>query len=137
MSTQQITINLVVLNGEKYLRHCLDSIKNQTYPHGQIEFNILDNCSTDSTKTIIEELASQFSGFLKFNLIESAKNIGMWPGQEELLKHSQGKYIVVLAVDVMLDDNFLNNAVRAMEKDEKIGALQPKIYKYDLGDFEI
>ena len=47
------TINLVVLNGEKYIRHCLDSVKNQTYPHDRIEINILDNGSTDKTKEII------------------------------------------------------------------------------------
>ena len=134
MNNTLITINLVVLNGEKYIRYCLDSIKSQTYPHNQIEINILDNGSTDSTKTIVKELAGEFYGFLKFNLVESGKNLGMWPGQEKLLKDSTGKYIVVLAVDVILDENFLNNAIRAMEQDEKIGALQAKIYRYDASE---
>ncbi len=138
MSDALITINIVVLNGEKYIRRCLDSVKDQTYPHDRIELNILDNGSVDKTKEIVQDFGFRISdlGFAKFNLIESKLNLGMWPGQEKLLDESAGKYVVVLAVDVILDENFINNAVRAMEKDEKIGALQPKIYKYDLSDLE-
>lgn len=136
MSNPLFSINLVVLNGEKYVRYCLDSILAQTYPRNQVEINILDNGSTDSTKTIIKELANQFSDFFKFNLIENSKNLGMWPGQEELLKYSLGKYVVVMAIDVILDENFLKNAVDIIKKDEKIGALQPKIYNYDVRRLE-
>ena len=127
MNSSLITINLVVLNGEKYIRHCLDSILAQTYPHELIELNILDNGSTDKTKEIIGN-----SSFAAFNFIESQKNLGMWPGQEELLKHSAGEYVVVLSVDVILDKDFVSNAIRAMSRDEKIGAIQAKVYAYDI-----
>src|SRR3989344_1842771 len=116
MSNSIVTINLVVLNGEKYIRHCLNSVKSQTHPHDRIELNILDNGSADSTKTIVKELVGQFSDFLKFKLIENNKNLGMWPGHEELLKHSAGEYIIVLSVDVILDKDFISNAVKAMGK---------------------
>jgi len=134
MSNSLITINLVVLNGEKYVRRCLDSVLTQTYSHGQIEINILDNGSTDNTLSIIKNLGFKIYnlGFAKFNLIESKLNLGMWPGHEELLKRSAGKYIVVLSVDVILDKDFISNTVKAMDKDDKIGALQAKIYSYDI-----
>lgn len=126
-----ITINLVVLNGGKYIRHCLNSVKNQTYPHSQIELNILDNGSTDSTKNIIKESAAQFSDFLKFNLVEGDKNLGMWPGHEELLKHSSGKYVLSVSVDVMIDEHFVEQAVKICELDSSVGAVQAKIYQYN------
>ena len=108
MSNTIITINLVVLNGEKYIRHCLESILAQTYPHNLIELNILDNGSTDKTKEIIKErLSFDKLRMPKFFLLESKKNLGMWPGQEELLKYSSGKYIVFLSVDVILGKDFL------------------------------
>ncbi len=134
MSNTLVTINLVVLNGEKYIRHCLDGILTQTYPSESIEVNILDNGSLDGTTQTIKETISnkQELGFSKFTLHESKINFGMWPGQEELLKYSNGKYILALAVDVILDKDFVKNAVEAMGKDSKIGALQAKIYKYDL-----
>src|SRR3989344_7738400 len=134
MSTPLVTINLVVLNGEKYIRHCLDGILSQTYPTELLEFNILDNGSTDGTKELIQDsgFMNRESEFPKFNLVESKLNLGMWPGQEELLKYSSGKYVLAMAVDVILDKDFIKNAVGVMEKDPRIGALEAKIYKYDL-----
>lgn len=133
MNNATVSINLVVLNGEKYIRHCLDSILAQTYPHELIELNILDNGSTDKTKEVIGnwKLVIGNSSFASFNLIESQQNLGMWPGQEELLKHSSGKYVLAIAVDVILDKDFVANAVKKMETDSNIGALEAKIYKFD------
>ncbi len=128
MSNQPVSINLVVYNGEKYIRHCFNSIRSQTYKN--FEVNIWDNASTDKTREVIRQ------EFREFQLIENKINIGMWPAQEVLLKHSRGEYIVVISVDIILDENFIAEAVGAMEKDYKIGALQAKIYKYDLVEFE-
>lgn len=126
MSNQLITINLAVWNGAKYIRHCLNSIQKQNYRN--IQVNIWDNASTDSTREIIKQ------EFKELKLIESGVNIGMWPAQEELLKHSHGEYIIVISVDIILDPNFVLEVVNAMEKDHKIGALQGKIYKYELSE---
>ena len=135
----KVSINIVVRNGGKYIRHCLDAILTQTYPHEHIEVNILDNNSSDSTKEIIKNAAQEFrsAGFAKFDLAESDKNLGMWPGQEEILKHSKGKYILAMAVDVMLDKDFLAKAVERMESDGNIGALEAKIYRFELSDGQI
>ena len=136
MSSKITSINLVVLNGEKYISHCLDAILAQTYPRELIELNILDNNSTDRTKEVLQSFKLQALSFKRFNLVESKLNLGVWPGQEELLKYTNGEYILSLSVDVILDKNFIANAVKRMETDEKIGALQPKIYKYDLSDLQ-
>src|SRR3989338_4439668 len=139
MSNSLVSINLVVLNGEKYIRYCLDAILGQTYPHELIELNILDNGSMDGTKEIIKNWKNISLDKLripKFFSLSSEKNLGMWPGQEELLKYSNGKYVLAMAVDVILDKDFVKNAVNALEKDNKIGALEAKIYKYDLIDGE-
>src|SRR3989338_8433565 len=137
MSNYLVTVNLVILNGEKYIRHCLDGILGQTYPKELIEFNILDNGSTDGTIDRITNYELRIKKNIpKFIFTKSKINLGMWPGQEELLKYSNGKYILGMAVDVILDKNFVKNAVEVMEQDSKIGALEAKIYKYDLIDGE-
>ncbi len=123
-----ISVNLVVYNGGKYIRRCLDSVLAQTYKN--IEVNILDNNSSDSTKEIIKK------EFSEFNLVEGKKNLGTWPGQEELLKHSHGEYVVALSVDVILDPHFIEEAVKIFERDRRIGAIQPKVYKYKLSQLQ-
>ncbi len=115
-----ISVNLVVYNGEKYIRQCLDSIRKQVYEN--FEVNILDNNSSDSTREIIK------NEFSELNLAEGKKNLGTWPGQEELLKHSRGEYVVALSVDVILNPHFIEEAVNVFKKDRKIGAIQGKIY---------
>ena len=134
----KVSINLVVYNGEKYIRHCLNGILAQTYPHELTEINFLDNNSADKTKEIIGSWSRENEKlFNKCNLVELTENIGVWPGQEKLLKYSDGKYVLGLCVDVILDKNFIKNAVESMEKDSKIGALQAKIYKYELTELRI
>lgn len=139
MSIPKVTINLVVHNGEKYIRQCLDSVLAQTYPHENVEINIYDNASTDRTTDIIKDFGFRISdlGFAKFFSHNSEKNLGMWPAQEELLKYSRGKYVVVLSVDVILHPDFIKNAIEVMERDSNIGALQGKIYKYELDESAI
>jgi GT2 family glycosyltransferase len=133
MSNSTVTINLVVMNGQKYIKYCLDAVLAQTHDRGAIEFNILDNNSGDQTKDIVREFNLQEKGFKKYNLIELKENLGVWPGQEELLKYSGGKYIIGLCVDVLIDKDFITNAIEIMESDENIGAVQAKIYRYDPG----
>ncbi len=138
MSNPIVTINLVVLNGEKYIRHCLDAVLAQTYPHELLEFNILDNGSTDKTVERITNYELRIKEkCAKFFLLKGKKNLGVWPGQEELLKYTEGKYVLALCVDVILDKDFIKNAVEAMEEDDKVGALQAKIYKYELSELSI
>ncbi len=132
MSNPLVTINLVVLNGEKYIRHCLDAIRQQTYQN--LEINILDNGSTDKTKEIIQNWKRGFQLETPFpiNLIENQVNLGTWPGQEKALEFSHGKYIVALSVDVLMRPTAIEKAVEVLEKDEKIGAVQAKILQYNI-----
>src|SRR3989344_4761615 len=114
----KVSINLVVYNGEKYIRHCLNVILAQTYPHELTEINFLDNNSADKTKEIIGSWSRENEKlFNKCNLVELTENIGVWPGQEKLLKYSDGKYVLGLCVDVILDKNFIKNAVESIERD--------------------
>lgn len=127
MINPPVSVNLVIFNGEKYIRHCLDSVVKQTYIN--IEVNILDNNSTDKTRQIIQEYLIKKPKY-KFHVSNS--NLGMWPGQEKLFEHSNGKYIVVLSVDVILSPNFIEQAIRVFEDDNNIGAIQGKIYQWQL-----
>ena len=122
MNNPLVTINLVVWNGEKYIRHCLDAVRAQTYEN--VEVNILDNASRDRTKKIIK------NEYPEFNLVENDRNIGLGMGMEKLLKQTNGEYKVFLCVDVLMNPDFVEKAVEAMEKNPKIGALQGKVMNY-------
>jgi GT2 family glycosyltransferase len=137
MTNPIISINLVVLNGERYIRHCLESVRAQTFGHGRVEINILDNGSTDQTIQIIEEYIPLLSDFVDIRFTKSTFNFGMWGGHEELLRTTRGLYLVVLSVDVILDKDFILHAVQAMDSNPKLGAVQAKVYQFNLQDLEI
>ncbi len=124
----KLAIQLVVLNGEKYISDCLRSVVSQTYSHQEIEIHLLDNGSTDGTLAALESFVSQ-NDFKNVTLTRAPKNLGMWPGHEQLLAKSDAPYVVFLSVDVTLDKDFIKNAVAALDANAKVGALQAKIYQ--------
>ena len=130
-----VSINIVILNGEKYIHHCLNSVLTQSYSPKLIEINILDNGSTDGTVGFIENWKMKNENF-KITFKKSNFNYGMWGGQEELLKQSSGKYIVILSVDVILEKDFITNAVHALDTDSGLGAIQAKVYQFDIQKLE-
>ncbi|MDO8558841.1 MAG: glycosyltransferase, partial [bacterium] len=137
MSNPLVTINLVVLNGKKYIRHCLEAVQKQTYQN--LEVNIFDNGSIDGTKEIVQAWKRSFQVETTFpiNLIESSKNLGTWPGQEKAMESSHGKYVVALSVDVLMEPLAVEKAVAVLEKDEGIGALEAKILQYKIDDEQV
>lgn len=142
-----VSVNIVVLNGEKYIRHCLESVLTQSYPHELIEINILDNGSTDSTVHIIENWSVSWrmknavptgrQENFKITFIKSNFNHGMWGGQEELLKHTQSQYVVFLSADVIMDKDFIGNAIRVISANPKLGGLQAKVYQFSADNFKL
>jgi GT2 family glycosyltransferase len=128
MTEPLVSIQLVVRNGTRYLRHCLDAVKAQTYPN--LEVIILDNASDDGTASIVE------SEYPEFRLIRHDRNLGTWPGQEYVLAQSSGTYIVALSVDVIMSPDFVRDAVRHCEQDPSIAGLQGKVYQYSSTDWK-
>jgi len=63
-----------VYNGERYLRECVESILCQTFR--DFEFVIIDDCSTDSTSSILDEYVERDS---RVRVIRNEKNLTL-PG---------------------------------------------------------
>jgi Glycosyltransferases involved in cell wall biogenesis len=75
----KISVIIPVYNASKYLKRCLDSIKNQTYSNW--EAICVDDGSTDNSLDILNEYASKDSRFkviAKSNGgVSDARNVGM------------------------------------------------------------
>ena len=131
------TVILPVLNGEKYIRQCLEAVLAQTDKN--FELTIVDDGSTDSTLTVISNFQiTSFKQFpnLKFQIIKNSKPLGPWGNFEKQVRLSENKYCLLLCVDVIIDKDFIKNALAIMEADESIGCLQAKIFQYQLKDLE-
>ncbi|MFH1461117.1 MAG: glycosyltransferase family 2 protein [Patescibacteria group bacterium] len=119
-----VSINLLAWNGQKYIKKCLDSVFEQTYPN--LEINIIDNGSKDNTPDYFKNLPDQPNLRIAYN----SQNIGFAAGHNQLIKRSQGKFILCLNQDVILDKDFIKEAIRLFNQDEKIGAIQGKLLRW-------
>ncbi|MBI3335417.1 MAG: glycosyltransferase family 2 protein [Candidatus Portnoybacteria bacterium] len=138
-----ISINIITFNGERYIKKCLESVAHQTYKN--IEVNILDNNSQDNTVKVLEktlkslklkaisyfERSEKQSSIRRIGLYKLKANLGFAKGHNMLIEKSRGEYILMLNQDAWLDKWYIANALDIFKKDDKIAALQPKIYRYD------
>lgn len=85
-----VTAIVVVFNGEKYLRQCIDSILNQDYQ--PLEILVIDDGSTDSTMQIIKSYGKKIRSYHQVNSgIAEARNKG--------IELANGDYIAFLDAD--------------------------------------
>ena len=85
-----VSIALASFNGEKYIVEQLDSILNQT--HSNIEVIIVDDCSSDSTTQIINQIQKKHS---IIHLYKNEKNLGVTKTFEKAIKKTNGQFIAI------------------------------------------
>lgn len=103
-------------NEEINIKSCLDSVKSQSYPSGQIEIIVVDNGSQDKTK----EIASLYTDkIFNYGPERSAqRNFG--------IKQSTGKYILYLDADMILSPEVLSDCVSECENKNYIACYIPE-----------
>ena len=87
-----ITVIVTVYNREKYLKQCLESVKNQTYTN--FECIIVDDGSTDDSVAI----AKTFTEDSRFTLI-AKEHVGFSAVKNIGLDNAKGAYIIFLDSD--------------------------------------
>ncbi|MEX2145343.1 MAG: glycosyltransferase family 2 protein [Candidatus Spechtbacterales bacterium] len=123
MSNPEVSVHLIVHNGEKYIGKCLEALKAQTYPN--IKFRVFDNASTDATLSIAKNI------FADIEIIKFDKNYILGGGFNRSLYYTDSVYVVGLSVDIIMAPDFIERACGAMEKNKKMGVLQAKILRWD------
>lgn len=93
----KISVILAVYNQEKYLKRAVNSLINQTIGFNNLEVIMIDDCSTDNTKSIINEYISKYNNCIGISLSENSgtagkpRNIG--------LTHATAEFITFLDPD--------------------------------------
>ena len=105
-----VSIIIPVFNGEKFISHCLDKLKNQTYK--DIEIVIVNDGSTDKTQEILDKY--DFEN-LKHKIIKK-KNTGVSDSRNEGIRRATGDYIVFLDVDDELTNDAISNYVNIVKE---------------------
>lgn len=83
-----VSVIMSAYNSERTIAESIESILNQSYQN--IEFLILDDCSTDKTLEIIESYKERNN---TIKLVKNKKNLGLTKSLNILIEKSSGQYI--------------------------------------------
>lgn len=72
---EKLSIGIVAYNEEQYLPNLLLDMKAQEYPHKFIEIILIDSCSTDRTKAIMEKFMMENNDFYSVKVLDNPKKI--------------------------------------------------------------
>lgn len=112
----KISVWLTSYNHGEELRESIESVLNQTFQ--DFELVIVDDCSTDNSRSIIDEYAERNS---KIRKIYHEKNIGK-SGFEDEIDGLQGEYIAILNGDDKWDERKLELQIDVLECNAQIAA---------------
>ena len=92
-----VTFALFAYNQEKYIREAVEGAFAQTYE--PLEIILSDDCSTDRTFEIMEDIASEYTGAHKVILNKNLSNLGLAGHINTVMTMVSGELIVVAAGD--------------------------------------
>ena len=116
-----VSILIPNYNYGKYIRHCIDSVLQQTYSN--IEIIIQDNASTDDSYDIILEYQSRFLRGeipVEIRAERNKRNVGSDRNADMCAGKAEGKYLLFLSSDDALKSTFVERCVEIMEKNQNV-----------------
>lgn len=96
MNKYLLSICVPTYNRAAHLRNCLNSlIQSGVAAHSEVQICISDNCSTDDTKQVIDDVSGRIS--LKYQ--KNAANIGLARNLLEVVQMAEGEFVWMIGDD--------------------------------------
>lgn len=108
-----VSIIVPVYNVAEYIERCITSLLSQTKKN--IEFIIVDDCSTDNSLSIIESMILNNSLKDKFKIIRHKDNKGASGARNTGILNSTGKYLYFLDSDDAITEDCIELLFNAVE----------------------
>jgi len=116
----KLAINLLGWNHKDIISPTIEGVLNQSY--SDFEFFYMDNASGDGSVQMVREK------FPSLKITANSENLGYAGGHNLFFSRHSEEFLMVLNPDVVLDKNFLSEAMKAFE-DEKVGAVCGKMLR--------
>ena len=110
----KVSIIIPVYNVGNYIGDCLRSVIRQEYS-GEIECIIVDDCGTDNSIALVEELIASYKGPIQFKILHHQHNRGLSAARNTGMDAAQGDYIFFLDSDDELIDDSIATLTKPLE----------------------
>lgn len=111
----KVSIIVPVYNDEKYIRLCIESILQQTYPI--LEIILVDDASGDASLEICKEYALSDNRIV---VLHNEKNLGLSGSREKGYQSATGKWICFVDHDDCMDVQAIEKLLAAADEDTDI-----------------
>lgn len=108
---QTISIIMPLYNAERYLAETLQSVLMQTYEN--FELICIDDCSDDTTGEILADFQKKD---VRIRILVNGCRLGAAESRNRGLKEAQGKYVIFLDGDDIIDEELLEKTYYCAEK---------------------
>lgn len=115
-----VTFIIVAYNAEKVIESCLTSLKNQNYPHEEIEVILVDSSSTDNTKQLMMQFQERAKEEYNRVLVLDNPKRTLPCGWNVALKEAKGEVVVRVDAHTIYPEDFIQKNVKEIEKGEDI-----------------
>jgi len=119
-----LSIIIVSWNTRQILEDCLKSIYSNP-PAGDFEILVIDNCSSDGSAEMVKTF------FPQARLIVNAANLGFAGANNQGVRLSQGRYILLLNSDTLVKPVALETLVRFMDDNPTVGVSGARLFNQD------
>lgn len=111
MKNPLVSVIMPVYNSQQYVKAAVNSIVNQTYKN--IEILCVNDCSTDDSLSVLNELASQDS---RVKVIDSPVNVGAGEARNLAINVAKGEYITFVDADDTIEPDLYQRVIDEINK---------------------
>lgn len=128
MESKLVSVIIPAFNHYNFIKKSILSVINQSYSN--IELIVIDDCSTDNTREVIEDVLKDYEFIYSFH----NKNMGISYTLKEGISLAKGEFIAFLASDDYWSEDKIENQVTFMESNVNCIACCNDNYTVDAND---
>lgn len=110
----KISVIIPIYRVEAWIEACLNSVISQDYG-GEIECILINDCTTDNSMAIVENMLLTYNGNIIFRIIHHSKNKGLSGARNTGLEIATGEYIYFLDSDDEITPHCLSTLAKPLE----------------------
>ena len=113
----KVSIVIPVYNVEPYIEECLQSVMRQSY-RGEIECILVDDCGTDNSIEVAEQLIADYHGPIDFKVLHHEHHRGVSAARNTGMDAVCGDYVFFLDSDDWISDDCIERLTQPLDLEQ-------------------
>lgn len=122
----KVSIIVPVYQVAPYIEMCLRSVMQQKYK-GELECLLVDDCGTDESMAIAEQLVGEYEGPIRFKVFRHERNRGLSAARNTGVDGATGDYVYFLDSDDTITEDCIERLMRVVSENPDTELVQGNV----------